>query len=102
MIRDCLHTDKCLLCSDPQTVTGPSSDSQIFQLLLSFNLVSLSLYRVIEELTQQKHSLALRVEELEVEVCDLSSFLRKKEQETQVRLSSLVVQKCKPKKIRIS
>ncbi|XP_035509259.1 myomegalin-like [Morone saxatilis] len=34
--------------------------------------------RVIEELTQQKHSLGLRVEELEVKVHNLSSTLKKK------------------------
>ncbi|XP_042371964.1 myomegalin-like, partial [Plectropomus leopardus] len=35
--------------------------------------------RVIEELTQQKHSLGLQVEELEVKVHNLSSPLKKKE-----------------------
>ncbi|XP_070764950.1 myomegalin-like [Enoplosus armatus] len=35
--------------------------------------------RVIEELTQQKHSLGLRVEELEVKVHNLSSSLKKKD-----------------------
>lgn len=39
---------------------------------------------MIEELKQQKHSLSLRVEELEVKVHSHSSSLRKKERETEV------------------
>nr|XP_040040238.1 myomegalin isoform X4 [Gasterosteus aculeatus aculeatus] len=42
--------------------------------------------RVIEELTQQKHSLALRIEELEVKVHRLSSPLKRKERETERRI----------------
>ncbi|RVE73744.1 hypothetical protein OJAV_G00034280 [Oryzias javanicus] len=42
--------------------------------------------RLIEELTQQKHSLGLRVEELQVKVQDLSSSLKKKEREAEVFL----------------
>lgn len=41
---------------------------------------------MIEELTQQKHSLGLRVEELEVKVHSLSSSLKKKEREAEVGL----------------
>ncbi|KAF6721984.1 Myomegalin [Oryzias melastigma] len=39
--------------------------------------------RLIEELTQQKHSLGLRVEELQVRVQDLSSSLKEKEREAE-------------------
>ncbi|KAL7397807.1 hypothetical protein ABVT39_028209 [Epinephelus coioides] len=42
--------------------------------------------RVIEELTQQKHSLGLRVEELEVRVHNLSSPLKKKESHAESRV----------------
>lgn len=41
--------------------------------------------REIEELTQQKHSLGLQVQELEVKVHNLSSLLEKKEEEAEVR-----------------
>lgn len=49
----------------------------------NFDFLSSSL-RVIEELTQEKHSLGLRVEELKVQVHNLSSSLKKKEWGTQV------------------
>lgn len=54
------------------------------------NLPSLSpALRVIEELTQQKLSLALRVEELEAKLQDKSSSLKQKEAEAEVCLPRL-------------
>lgn len=50
------------------------------------SLTSSLCLRAMEELTQQKLSLGLRVEELEAKLCHLSSVLQTKEREAEVCL----------------